>query len=251
MPEEEKVSQEEVKEEVKDEGWDKDKQRLDQLQANVSKLASDRSELTEQLTVITEQSRGLIDKVQSLEQQLANKQEQQVAVDDSLDPDMYDDKLIKTISGLKSQIDDTKTQLQESNETVKSLLDAKNQYEADQEAKSTAQRKSDAKEKILSSLDDKYGAKYRNEALRLSQLSVDESGKAPDDALGVYLLLEGHYLALSRNTSSGETSPSVSVDTGEGGVVFNEGDIPEGSRKEVLKNVMAKFKGKSFTMPQT
>jgi len=253
MPENENVeNQGEYKqEENKDTGWDKERQRVDQLQANFTKLASEKSELTDRLASMTEQSSGLVAKVEALEQKLVASQEQQQEIDDSLDPDMYDETLIKAMSTLKSEISDTKKKLQDSNAQVQSLLSAKDRYETEQQDKVNKQRKANAKEEILSGLDAKYGAKFRNEAVRLAQANIDKTGEAPKDALSVYLLLEKQYLSLAKNPSSVHIHPSIPVDTGEGGIVFNEGDIPEGTREDVLTKIMAKFKDKPFTMPST
>ncbi len=254
MPEEDKTTQEVVQEEQKIEetvnsGWDKERQKIDQLTKNVTKLANDKSEVASQIAAMTERSQAMLDKVAGLEQQLSSVQTEQTKESDNLDPDMYDEKLIKTITALKSEISNTQEQLKSSSVQVKTLLEAKDKYEANQLAEENKQRKTAVKEEILSKLDGKYGSKYRNEALRLAQQSVDDSGNPPEDRLGVYLLLEQQYISLA-GKAPGERMTSVPVDTGEGGKIFNEGEIKEGSRKEVLNEIMSKFKGKSFTMPK-
>ncbi len=245
MPDEEKVAPEETK----TDDWDKERQRLDQLSANVTKIASEKAEIAGQLTAMTERSQEMQDTVARLEKQLSSAQTAQNQDIEGLDPDMYDDALIKKVSGFEAEIANTKKLLTESNAQIKSLVEAKDRYETDAASKVESARKADRKEKILSDLDGEYGAKYRNEALKLAQEEVDRDGKAPDGEYEVAQLLRKHYKELSKPTG-GKSFSSVAVDTGDSGVAFNEGDIEEGSRNEVLDSIRNKIKGKSFTMPK-
>lgn len=248
--EEEVTPEETPKEEVKDDNWDRERQKVDQLTANVTKIATEKAELATQLAEQAEQSKAMLEKVKGLEEQLSSAKIEQQKETEDLDPDMYDAKLIKKIEKLNTNIATTQQQLEESNKQVKTLLEAKAKQEAEAEAKAEEKRRAEAKEQILSVLDDKFGAKYRNEALKLAQAELDETGKKPEDKFGVYLLLEKHYSALAKGDSGGTTKiVSTPVDTGGGGVVFKEGDIEEGSRKDVLKQVMSKYKDKPFSMP--
>jgi len=234
-----------------DDNWDKDRQKLDQLSANVTKLAQEKSEVASALSTMTQRSQEMLEKVQNLESQLSTAQTQRQTETEALDTDMYDDKLIKKISSFEAEIANTKKLLADSNVQVKSLLDAKASYEADVETKAENTRKAEAKEEILKDLDEEFSPKFRNEALRLAQEEVDASGIAPEGKYGVHKLLRKHYKQLSAEPPTTKTYPSVTVDTGDGGVVFNEGDIQEGSRDEVAKQIFSKLKGKPFTMPST
>lgn len=247
MPEEEKTEVDQEKTET----WDKDRQRLDQLSANVTKIAGEKAELATQLTEMSQRSQDMADTVSRLESQLSNAQVAQQAESDNLDSDLYDEKLIKKLSGIEGEIAKTKTMLAESNKTVQALQDAKAEYE--QDAKSTAEsnRKAARKETILKDLDNEFGAKFRNEALKLAQEEVDQSGKAPDGEYAVGRLLRKHYGQLSKTPGTTKNFSSPQVDTGDGGVVFTEGEIQDGSRDDVMKSIRAKMKGKPFTMPQT
>jgi chromosome segregation ATPase len=246
MPEPEET----VVPEEKEDSWDKERQRVDQLAANVTKMASDKAELASQLSAMTERSQEMLNKVSELEAQLSTAQIARDKESDNLDEDMYDDKLIKKISKFETEISNTKKLLEDSNKQVKELMDAKAKWEQDAADEAEAARKAARKEKILSDLDKEFGPKYRNEALKLAQAEVDQNGKAPEGEYEVARLLRKHYRELSK-PSDKKTFPSVTVDTGDGGVVFNDGDIEEGSRDEVLASIASKIKGKPFTMPKT
>lgn len=250
MPDEEK--QEEVQTEQTD-AWDKDRQKLDQLTANVTKIAGEKAELANQLTEMSQRSQDMQDTVTRLEQQLSNAQVARQVESESLDSDMYDEKLIQKISKFETEIANTKKLLSESNAQIQELNAAKTKFEQDAANEREETRKAARKEEILGGLDKDYGAKFRNEALKLAQEEVNQTGVAPDGDLAVYKLLEKHYKALKESDKPGSTkrfSP-VQVDTGDGGVVFAEGEIEEGSRDDVMKSIRAKYKGRPFTMPST
>ena len=90
-------------------------------------------------------------------------------------------------------------------------------------------RRTARKERILSKLDETYGAKYRNEALKLAQEAANEDGKAPDGELDVYLLLDKKYSELKDKDKTSEKD--IPIDNGSGGVTFKEGDVKEGKSK--------------------
>lgn len=241
--------EEEKKEVVQEQDWDKDRQRVDQLTANVTKLANDKAEVDSQLTEMAERAKETQETVARLSEQLANAKATQT-VDESLDADLYDDKLIKKISGFEVEINNTKKLLVESNAQIKELQDAKTQFEENAENERETARKADRKELILTDLDKEFGSKFRNEALQLAQEEVDQSGKAPDGEYAVHMLLRKHYKQLSSTTDTTKNFSPVQVDTGDGGVAFTEGEIEEGSRDDVMTQLRSKFKDKPFTMPK-
>ncbi len=242
---------EEKTEVVPEQDWDKDRQKLDQLSANVTKIASEKAELATQLTEMSQRSQDMQSTVSRLEEQLSTAQVARQAETDSLDSDLYDDKLIKKISGFEAEIANTKKALIESTTQIKELQDAKSQFEQNAKTEQEATRKAERKEMILTDLDKEFGSKFRNEALKLAQEEVTQSGVAPDGEYAVHMLLRKHYTTLSATPGTTKNFSPVQVDTGDGGVVFNEGEIKDGSRSEVLAEIASKFKGKPFTMPQT
>lgn len=249
MPDEEKT---EVTQEQTD-GWDKDRQKVDQLSANVSKLSNERAELTTQLTEMSQRSQDMQDTVARLEAQLTTAQATQTQ-SESLDPDMYDDKLMQKISKFETEIGNTKKLLAESNAQIKELADAKTRYEQEAENDRETTRKAERKELILTDLDSEFGAKFRNEALKLAQDEVNATGVAPSGDYAVAQLLRKHYKQLSATPGSvTKVNPSVPADNGEGGVVFAEGEIEEGTRDEVMDSIRKKYAGRDgpFTMPTT
>lgn len=246
MPDEEK---QEVTPEQTD-SWDKGRQEVDQLKANVTKLSADKAEVASQLTAMAERSQQMQDTVEQLQQQLSTAQVAQTQ-SESLDSDMYDEKLIQKISKLESAIDNANKSAAESNAKIKELDDAKTQFETNAANDREETRKAARKEQILGDLDKDYGAKFRNEALKLAQEEVNQTGNAPDGDLAVHKLLEKHYKALSAKPGTTKSFSPVQVDTGDGGVAFSEDEIQEGSRDEVMAQIRAKYKDKPFSMPKT
>lgn len=260
MPEEDKTkgqTEEQNNEAETKENWDKDKQRADQAEANVKKLAEDKAELsskldaaTEQLTTVQEQSESLGATVEQLESQLkAAKAEK--AEQDELDPDLHDPGLIKKINSLETQLTNDKALFEDAQKQIKQLSDKAVQYEADRKKEQEDAARAERKEDILTKLDERYNPKFRNEAVKLAQEEVDKDGKAPKGELGAYLLLEKHYKQLSEKAlkDEAEKETTVPADPGTGGIGFKEGEIKEGSLREVAKQVKAKYKGKGFTLP--
>ncbi len=244
---EETSKQETAKEDKAKAGWDKERQRVDQLQANVRKLADEKQGLAEQLSTMSKQSSGLADKITALESKLAEKQEIKEQVD--LDPDLYDPKLIKTINLLKSELASAKSAMTESNKKIDELSQAKEQIEAERLLEREQKRRDEIQEKILSDLDADFGAKFRNEAMKMAQKEVDETGKPPVGEFAVYHLLKKYYKEAASKAPKKTDTTKVRVDTGSGGVSFNDGEVKEGSRKDVLNQLRSKIKGKGFTMP--
>lgn len=248
---EELAAEQKTADEAKQQEWDKERQKVDQLTANVTKMAEEKTAMSDQLTGLTEQNQSLVDKLDSLESKLVQKQTEGDKV--KLDSELVDPNVIKAIENIQEELSETKQQLNDSNTKITDLVATKKKYEDQQVTDAELERKTVSKERILSSLDKRYGAKYRNEALNLAQKDVDEVGKPPEDVLGVYLLLEPHYIELAKNDKPAKTKETVPVDDGAGGVVFDDSKPQEGTRKDLLKGVreFIKKKGKSFTMPDT
>jgi len=232
------------------EQWDKDRQKIDQLSANVSKLASEKADVANQLNTMLERSQETQATVARLTEQLASAQSQQTS-NDVLDADMYDEKLIKKISGLEAKLANAEKIMSESNSHIKELQTAKTQFETNAANEREAARKAERKELILTDLDREFGAKFRNEALKLAQAEVEQTGVAPDGEYAVQKLLRKHYRALCQTPSTVPKPSSIPVDTGDGGVAFVEGEIKEGSRDEVMAQIRSKYNGRPFTMPKT
>lgn len=249
-------TKEEQKEEQKDEKWDKARQELDQYKSSVDKLSEQKSELQEQVgelqTTIEQERQETADKLTNIEKQLTDKAKEEKIDDiENLDPDLVDANVIKVLKGLKNQQQLLEKQLTEKDADIAKLQEAKDQYETDREKSAEEARKAVTKEKILSSLDQEFGSKFRNDAVKLANQKVKETGKTPESEF-IYKFIRDCYIEVEKNAPK-ETpeKETVSVDSGASGVTFKEGEIKEGSIEEVLPQIAAKYKGKGFSMPKT
>ena len=242
----EEIIDEQPEKKAKQDKWDKDRQRVDQLQANLKKMAEEKNSLTEQFTAISD---SLAAKIEALESRLAEKQE--IREDQiKLDPELYDPKLLKTIETLQKELVNAKSAMTQYDKQLRDLNVAKEQTEAAKILETENVKRLAKQEEILSSLDEEYGAKFRNAAIKLAQGEVDETGTAPEGELAVYKLLRKHYAALKADVKPTKEKPNVRLDSGTGGVTFGDGEVKEGSRTDVLKQIVAKYKGKGFSMPK-
>ncbi len=261
MPDNEEKGQEEVKteeqEKEKQEEWDKEKQRADQAEANVKKLTEEKVELTERfdevsgtLTSVQEQSDSLTAKLEGLESELADAKTIK-ADQDKLDPDLVDPSVVKKIETLEAQRTADQEVQTELKAQIEELQETKTRFEAAEEASKEQVAKDSRREKILSKMDERYGAKYRNDAVKLAQEKVEKNGKAPIDTEDIIFLVEDCYKEVLEKALKGKKDePIIPVDSGAGSLSFKEGEIPEGTLNEVWPKLKAKIKAKGgFSLP--
>jgi len=254
----EKIEGEKDKERAQEkETWDKTKQELDQYKASVEKLSDEKSELQEQVAgleaAIEQERQETASKLASIEQKLTEKAKEEKIDDiENIDPDLVDANVIKVLKALKAEKELVQGELAEHKEALKTLHEAKEQYEADRQKSQEDARREHLKEAMLSKLDKKYGSKFRNDAVALANKKVKQSGEAPEGDFNIYCFIEQCYEELAGKTPA-ETpkKEKVAVDSGQSGVTFKQGEIKEGPLEDVLKDVMAKYKGKGFSMPKT
>jgi DNA repair exonuclease SbcCD ATPase subunit len=264
MPEEEKTEKTEVKTEVKTEDdvkteeqkqeWDKERQRADQAEANLRKVSAEKAELSDQVANLTDeiastaaQSSSLETKLEQLKSEIEDKKDQI-----QLDPDIHDPSLIKKIAQMEERYEADRSILNDQKKQIESLEEVKAQYEADRAENDRVSEQKKREEAILSTLDDEFAPKYRNDAMKLAQEEVTKLGEAPKGEWAIGNLLRKHYKHLwDADTKKGEKEETVQTDTGTGGVVFKEGDIKEGSFEEVKKQLAKKYKklGRPFSTP--
>ena len=219
---EEKEQQEQKGTEEKNEDWDKDRQRLDQADANIKKLSQER----EQLTTDLESTRN---EVKELKQQITAKQEEA-----ELDPDSADiPEIIKELKALKGKLSKAETELKEHREIAK-------QYKKKEEVAAAETARKATIEKILKPLDKKYGARFRNEAEALAEKKIkDGKVDTPADALDARDLLESCYIELSEKEKKEKEKekPSVQTDTGTGGLALLQDEKKHGTVAEVRQDM--------------
>jgi hypothetical protein len=222
---EEKVAVEEPKTDKKPE-WDPERQRADQAEANLRKT---QARLNENDIKSQQLEKSVADLKGELEQINAVKGLGLKGIDaDSADiPDVVkrQDQLVKG--------------LEEATKEITALKQLATRYEAD--ANQSAQKESQNKvmERIMTPLDEKYGAKYRNEAKKLAEKEVEERGSSPADSLECHQMLERHYIAL-KDADKKEKVPS-SGDNGRGGSGFTPGDgLTSGKLSDVMSQVRKK-----------
>ena len=126
-------------------------------------------------------------------------------------------------------------------------------YEQERAIRQEEERKSSAREAILKPLDKKYGAKFRNEAIRLADKKVAEnpigaSAGSPEAFIETYNLLEECYQELKDKESAAQKK-TVATDTGWRTIPLEE--LSEGSFNEIVAQMKKEGKlGKGVTLPK-
>ena len=176
MSEEEKV---ETTEEPKPE-WDKTRQQIDQLSSNLKGALNDNKTLKDGITELNE-------KLNTLEQSLKVNQTPKVEIAE-LDPMRAD---VPDVVNQNRQLADY---IQKQNERIKTLEALGAEFKEREQKREAEQQQKSTIERILKPLDERYGAKYRNDAKKLADEKVD-SGQVPQpkDSLEARDLLEQCY----------------------------------------------------------
>ncbi len=231
-------TEEELKAEQRQAEWDKQRQEAEQAQANYEKAAAARDELAGELETTNV-------KVAELEEQLKEAKREK-AETDKLDPDLVDRSVITNIEKIQSELNSTK-------EELGSLKKKAAQYEQVELEREKQKLIESNKERVLKPLDEEFGAKYRNEAVKLAQEHCDKQGKPFADAIEARDFFRKTYKTLKDKDESSkkDEKESVRTDTGEGGLSFNEGEIKEGSIEDVWSQIKKKQGNRPFTMPTT
>lgn len=252
---EETTEKTEEKTEEKQEEYTKEKQRADQEAANAKRAREERDRIKaekEQLAIQVEETTTQLEEtktaVSELQAKIQAAEAAKETVEDELDPDMNDPKLIAKIKKFDKTIKDLSDKLDKAHEKVGELEKAKKGYEEREAKDAETARRNEAKEKILSRLDKKFSPKYRNEAVKRLQKAVDDGEiDVPSDRLDAYLKLEEIYAELAKEDSPAKDT--VRTDTGTGGISFGSKKVKEGPLNEVLPEIMEEFQGKEFSMP--
>lgn len=241
--EEEKKAEEQKKLEDQ-EKWDKQRQEVDQANANFRKAQAEAEAAVAEKEAISEQLGQVTSEVGELKAAAKEKE----AELESLDPLSVDPGVIKNLETLRSELSETRKQLS-------TLQQKAVQYEAQETARQQVETKKSREEAILGACDEKYGAKYRNAALKLAAEKVEKSGKAPGSntrdpyivTTQVYTFMDSCYAEVAKVKE--EPKKEVPVDTGAGGVIFQDGDVKSGTLQDVLKQMRPKLKNMKLPSP--
>lgn len=207
-------------EEEKDEKWNEEKQRADQAEANLRKAKSALDESTGKISVYET-------RISELEKQIEKVRE---IPKDELDPMRSDiPDLVKVLQETQKDLND----LRGSHQQLEKLAEQYRQAEEVREKERTRQNTID---KVCKPLDEKYGAKHRNQAIELYNKAVEDgSEKKPEDTLDAHYGLEKYYKMLAEKKEKKEKTPS---DNGTGSFLFKE-DIGEGPLDQVIAKMRA------------
>ena len=250
-----------VEQEQEDEkkAWDKTRQEVDQYKASVEKMSEEKAALqgqvTELQTEIEAERSATAEKLAAIEEKLeAKAKAEDTKVDDidTLDPDYVDVKVINALKSLKAQGEQLRAEIAAKDKDLAALKKAKEAYEAEKVQSAEEQRRSELKEAMLSDLDAEFGAKFRNDAVKMANEKVKKDGKAPEGDFFIYKFIRECYKEVAEKAPK-ETpkEPKVPVDTGAGSIGFKSEGLKEGSIDEVMKDLRSRYRGKGFSMPTT
>ena len=226
----------EPKKDETDSKWDTERQRADQNAANFRK----ERERSDKLEAELSSTKDTISELQSKLKEFADSKELSL---DEIDPDIIDPSVLKTLKSFADKLKTAHKELSEVNRKIKV-------YEESEAQKLAKAEKEAVKEKILSPLDTKYGAKYRNDALKLADRKVAELGRSPADILEARDLMETCYQEVKDKAESDKTNKSkTTVDNGHGGTALNFDNIGTGSRQSVLAAMKKNGVFKNMKMP--
>jgi hypothetical protein len=228
MSEEEKTEQEEQvpaeQTQEKTAEWEAERQRIDQAEANVKKLA-------DQLSSANEEKSLLMDKLSSIEAKLTKEAKKDGVELDDVDDDLVGSAVSKNFKVLQQQLAATKEQLNV-------LMTKASAYEEERQQSEAEKQKTRTIDKICKPLDKRYGAKFRNEAQELANQKIaNKEVSKPNDALDARDLLAACYKELHDAEKAKEPKKAVPTDTGIGGAPFTKGEAKTGTIDEVFADM--------------
>ncbi len=228
---EEKAVEEKAAEEKQGKDWDKVQQTLDQEKSNRVKATVERDAMAEQLS--TSQT-----KIEALEAKITSIAEaKELNVVDLLDSDLVDPSTIKAVTKLSDELRAARDQVTELSQFKTSTEQRFAKADVDNRRKA-------ATDKILTKCDNRYGAKYRNDAFKLANELVKSGNEnQPQNEWDGLELMEKCYEQVKTEADKTQEDPKTLVtDTGGGGVPFDDTKVKTGSHEDVLAD-MKKNKG--------
>lgn len=220
------------------EEWDKERQAKDQEKAaehkkQLEEVESKAQRAREEADALAEAQQVAQDKITKLEQQLSQTQQSiQTKKDelDAMDDDLVDKSVINNLKKMEAKSARQEQQLEELQLKAKA-------YEEAEQARTIKAQKAESREKILKPLDEEFGGKYRNDALKLADEMVDKGTvKQPQDVIEAMTLMRKCYKQVVENKQKKEKS-SVPSDSGGGGLGHRPDQRKTGSRQDVLADM--------------
>jgi chromosome segregation ATPase len=209
--------------------WDKTRQQIDQLNANIRRFKQEKDDLVGGMEVRDKQIDELRSEMNVLK---ASKVEHP-----KLDP------LNADIPTVVQRLNDLEEDRAKDKRRIAELDEKARRYEQGEQERVRDKQRQATIDKVCKPLDEKYGAKYRNAAKSLADRWVDEGVEArPEDALDARDLMTRAYekvVAEKKSTTSKPKGPPQ--DSGAAGTSFK--DVPtEGSLSEVAAAMRKSYK---------
>lgn len=217
----------ETAEKATGENFDKERQRADQAEANVRKLAQDKVQLTGQLATLQST-------VQQQQNQLAELSSKKQTFDSipeiNIESASLED-VVKAVSAAKQII---ATQAQE----ITKLSKKAEAYERNEIGKTETEQRNKILDEVCGELEQEFGAGLRNEAIKFMQQMNEEQGP-PENSAKATLRLRNCFKKAKDARDADKKKPAdkkTNVPPGEGGgrSSFGSSKFKKGSLKEVL-----------------
>jgi len=223
MPEQDVTTSENKQEEQKEDfeaKWDKERQKVDQAEANYTKAVAENEAITEQLSSQQE-------KIVELEKKITAKKEDTPYPE--IDPEINDANVIKSITQMRAELAESKKELTD-------LKEYAEVHKASEEQKRVQNYEDMLVEKMCKPLDEEFGVKFRNPATTLARKLVDDGKeKKPQDPIDVSLLMRKCYIEVSKEPDNKDDP--VRGDQGGGGVPPPPGEKKSGTNEEVFADM--------------
>lgn len=212
--------------------WDKERQRRDEQRAAQIKAIEE--------SVVRQQQQ--LARITDLLERKEAKPDEKLKVDEDLE-DLIDEDidyadLVKVVKSLKGDLKNAKQELGKVNDQLAKELERsklRDETEAQKEARLEI-------EKLMLEFDKKYGAEYRNDAMKATHKMLKEEGYDEDKNVppvsAIRLALRLAYKEVTSKPKKRTTGTILDPATGGSGV----GDLKKGSLKEVLKDMRQKGK---------
>lgn len=211
-----------------DDKWNETRQKIDQAEAVAQKATEEaraaREEAESYAAALEENNTKIADlqkKVESQQAAVETKENQLEAMDDLT----VDKSVINNLNRLKADLEATK-------ESLKAAQGKITQYETVEQGRLAEAQKNQTIERILTPLDEEFGAKYRNPAKKLADELVDKGDEPqPNDAIEAMVLMRKCYKQVIEKETK---KSSVVGDAGGGGVQEPPVKKGQGTPDEVL-----------------
>jgi hypothetical protein len=223
----EKEDEQKTQDEIKA-GWDKEKQKVEQAEANYRKALEEKETLAAENTAISEQLQA--NQLQIAELQEKVKAQAEAKKETDFDPDLVDGNVIKELQQARA---DRKALLKK----VEHLEGKAATYEQTEQQRANQRAEDMAIKKMCEAIESEgeYGPQMRNDAISLAHKLVKQGKEEkPTDGIDGMILMKKCYRQLSEKA---EPDESVRTDTGDGGLVTSGKNVKIGTTQEVLADM--------------